>query len=63
MFEPVVKIDKELWIKIKRCAAAAGYSSPREFVQHVLERELARLDQAESKEELIEKLKGLGYLE
>jgi hypothetical protein len=63
MFEPVIKVNKELWIKIKRCADAAGYSSPQEFVQHVLERELARLDQAESKEELIEKLKGLGYLE
>ena len=56
-------MNKDLWIKIKRCADAAGYSSPQEFVQHVLERELARLDQAESKEELIEKLKGLGYLE
>lgn len=63
MFEPAIKVNKELWIKIKRCADAAGYSSPQEFVQHVLERELARLDQAESKEELIEKLKGLGYLE
>ena len=63
MFEPVVKLNKDLWIKIKRCAEAAGYSSPEEFVQHVLERELARLDQAESKEELIGKLKGLGYLE
>jgi hypothetical protein len=63
MFQPAVKINKELWTKIKRCADAAGYSSPQEFVQHVLERELARLDQAESKEELIEKLKGLGYLE
>jgi hypothetical protein len=63
MFEPVIKVNKDLWIKIKRCADAAGYSSPQEFVQHVLERELARLDQAQSKEELIEKLKGLGYLE
>jgi hypothetical protein len=63
MFEPVIKINKELWVKVKRCAEAAGYSSPEEFVRHVLERELARLDQAESKEELIEKLKGLGYLE
>ena len=63
MFEPVIKVNKELWVKIKRCADAAGYSSPEEFVRHVLERELARLDQAESKEELIKKLKGLGYLE
>jgi len=44
-------------------AEAAGYSSPQEFIQHVLERELNKLETADSKEALIEKLKGLGYLE
>jgi hypothetical protein len=63
MFEPSVKFDKALWQRIQTCAAAAGYSSPDEFILHVLERELARLEGAGSKEELIEKLKGLGYLE
>jgi hypothetical protein len=63
MFQPAVKLDKLLWTRIKTCAAAAGYSSPEEFVHHVLERELARLEQAESKDELIKKLQGLGYLE
>jgi hypothetical protein len=63
MFQPAVKLDKLLWARIKTCAAAAGYSSPEEFVQHVLERELTRLEQAESKDELIKKLQGLGYLE
>jgi hypothetical protein len=63
MFEPSIKVNKQLWTRIKACAEAAGYSSPEEFVQHVLEKELARLEQAESKEELIKKLQGLGYLE
>ena len=63
MFEPTIKLDKQLWTRIKACADAAGYSSPEEFVQHVLEKELARLEQAESKDELIKKLQGLGYLE
>jgi hypothetical protein len=63
MFEPAIQVDKQLWARIKTCAAGAGYSSPEEFVKHVLERELARLEQAESKDELIKKLQGLGYLE
>ena len=63
MFQPAVKLDKALWQRIQTCAAAAGYSSPEEFVRDVLERELARLEGAGSKEDLIQKLKGLGYLE
>ena len=63
MFEPAIKVNKQLWARVKACADAAGYSSPEEFVQHVLEKELVRLEQAESKDELIKKLQGLGYLE
>lgn len=41
----------------------AGYSSPQEFVEHVLEKELGKIEEAESDEEIVNKLKGLGYLE
>jgi hypothetical protein len=58
-----VKFDKTISQRIEACAAAAGYSSPEEFIRDVLERELARLENAGSKEDLIQKLKGLGYLE
>ena len=63
MLGPSFKFSKELWERVKRVAEAAGYSSPQEFIQHVLERELNKLETADSKEALIEKLKGLGYLE
>ncbi|MBV9085184.1 MAG: hypothetical protein JOZ62_21110 [Acidobacteriaceae bacterium] len=63
MFEPSVKLNKDLWERIKRVADAAGYSSPEEFVEHVLEREMKKLEGADTKEALLEKLKGLGYLE
>jgi plasmid stability protein len=63
MFGPSIKVSKELWERIKTRAAAAGYSSPEEFVQHILEREVARLEEAQSDEEIARKLKGLGYLE
>lgn len=63
MFSTNIKLKKDLLDRIKRCAEAAGYSSAQEFVEHVLEKELARLEEAESNEEIVRKLKGLGYLE
>lgn len=58
-----IKLKKDLLAKVKRVAAAGGYSSPEEFVEHVLEREIAKLDDAQSDEEIVRKLKGLGYID
>jgi len=58
-----VKLNKALFAKVKKCAKAGGYSSADEFVEHVLEKELATLEEAESDEEIARKLKGLGYLD
>lgn len=58
-----VKLKTELWERIGKLTVKAGYSSPEEFVEHVLERELARLEQAEAREEVDRRLRGLGYLE
>jgi metal-responsive CopG/Arc/MetJ family transcriptional regulator len=58
-----VKLNKALYEKVKKCAKAGGYSSPDEFVEHVLEKELVTLEEAESDEEIARKLKGLGYLD
>jgi mannitol/fructose-specific phosphotransferase system IIA component (Ntr-type) len=64
MFKSSIKLKKELMERIAQVSEAAGYSSPQEFIEHVLERELARIgEEAESKEEIVKKLKGLGYLE
>ena len=60
--EAKVKIDKDLWAKVKTYAELAGYSSPDEFVTHVLEKEFASLQEADSDEAIKEKLKGLGYI-
>jgi metal-responsive CopG/Arc/MetJ family transcriptional regulator len=57
-----ISIDKQLWEKLKRLSELAGYSSPDEFVIHALEKEVASIEEAESDEEIREKLKGLGYL-
>ena len=58
-----IKLNKELFEKVKKCADAAGYSSPQEFVEHVLERELAKVESSASDEEIAKKLQGLGYLD
>jgi len=63
MAQPTVKLSKGLWSRVKECAKAGGYSSPDEFVEHVLEKELASFEQAESDEEIARKMKGLGYID
>ncbi|MBM3319240.1 MAG: hypothetical protein FJY73_00990 [Candidatus Eisenbacteria bacterium] len=62
MFGPKVKISKDLMEKIKKYSALAGYSSPDEFVLHALEKEIAKLEEAGSDEEIKKKLQGLGYI-
>jgi metal-responsive CopG/Arc/MetJ family transcriptional regulator len=57
-----VKLEKELVEKVKKFADLAGYSSPEEFITHCLEREIAKLDDASSEEEIKKRLKGLGYI-
>ncbi len=57
-----VKIDKDLYAKIKKFAEIAGYSSPEEFITHCLEKEIATLEESDSEEEIKKKLKGLGYI-
>lgn len=57
-----IKLDGELWDRVKKAAGAAGYSSPEEFVTHVLEKELSALDGAEDEEEIKKRLQGLGYI-
>ncbi len=57
-----VKIDKDLWEKIKLISDVAGYSSPDEFVIHALEKQIAEFEDADSDEEIRKKLQGLGYI-
>ena len=57
-----VKIDKVLYGKIKKYAEICGYSSVEEFITHCLEKEIAKIEEADSEEEIKKKLKGLGYI-
>jgi metal-responsive CopG/Arc/MetJ family transcriptional regulator len=58
-----IKLNEDLWAKVKKVAMAAGYSSPEEFVEHVLEREIAKLEDTQTDQEVVDRLKGLGYID
>ena len=57
-----VKIDSALLDKVKKYAEMSGYSSVEEFIAHCLEKEVAKIEEADSEEEIKKKLKGLGYI-
>ena len=62
MFGSKIKIDKDLLEKVKRYSEIAGYSSVEDFIAHALEKEIAKLENADSDEEIKKRLKGLGYI-
>ena len=62
-----IKLNDDLMDKVKQCAVKEGYSSPDEFVIHVLEKEVARVLGSSAgddpQEEVKKRLQGLGYIE
>lgn len=61
-----LKLPGDLMKRAEAAAETAGYSSVTEFVTHLLEKELTKVEEAVSDstdaEELKERLKGLGYI-
>lgn len=61
-----VRLEPALLERAAKAAEKAGYSDVNEFLTHLIEKELARLEDAvgRSKDdaELRERLKGLGYI-
>ena len=63
-----VKLDKALLERVKACAAAAGYSSPEEFITHAVEKELTAIESGQADagatdQAVLVRLRGLGYIE
>ena len=57
-----IKLNKDLSERVKKYADLAGYSSPEEFLEHVLEKEMAHFDpEGPDKEEIKKRMQGLGY--
>lgn len=63
MFGPKLKLSRELYERLQRAAAKAGYSTAEELAQHVLEKAVAEIEVVQSEKEIRNRLQGLGYLE
>ncbi|NQS98821.1 MAG: hypothetical protein HQ591_10230 [candidate division Zixibacteria bacterium] len=57
-----LKIDSDIYEKLRELSERAGYSSLEEFVMHLIEKEVSLLDEAENDDELKQRLQGLGYI-
>jgi metal-responsive CopG/Arc/MetJ family transcriptional regulator len=62
MAKAKIKLEKSLLDRVKKFAELSGYSSTEEFITHCLEKELSKLEESDSEEEIKKKLKGLGYI-
>jgi metal-responsive CopG/Arc/MetJ family transcriptional regulator len=58
-----IKIDSNLFDRLKKAAEVAGYSSTEEFVTHIIEKELAKIETDNVDENVADRLRGLGYIE
>jgi hypothetical protein len=63
-----IKLDKHLLERAKAAAEQAGYGSVEEFIIHAVEKELAQLEAAapqspQTDQAVLDRLKGLGYIE
>lgn len=59
---PKIKIDAKLYKRMEYLAEIAGYSSPEEFIIHLIERELEKFGH-DDETKVKDRLRGLGYIE
>lgn len=57
-----IKLNKPLCDRSRLAAEKMGYSSLEEFIEHAIEKHLASFEAVDSREDVLKKLKGLGYL-
>jgi predicted DNA-binding protein len=57
-----IKLEADLYERVKKVAGIAGYATPEEFIVHMIEKELAKLEDADDAD-VTERLRGLGYIE
>ena len=58
-----IKIDSALFDRLKNVSEIAGYSSVEEFVIHMIEKELEKIEAPDDDQAVEERLRGLGYIE
>jgi len=58
-----IKIDSNLFERVKKATETAGYSSVEEFITHIIEKELTKYEGDQTDEKVADQLRGLGYIE
>ena len=58
-----IKVDGHLYDRLKKVSEIAGYASVDEFVTHMIEKELSKIESSGSDQDVEERLRGLGYIE
>ena len=59
---PKITIASDLYDTTRHVALRAGYSSVDEFVTHLLETATAEVTETDSDKDVLERLRGLGYI-
>jgi len=59
---PKIKIEKELYERVKQYADTSGYSSIDEFIIHLLGQVVGSSESDDFDEDVMQRLKGLGYI-
>jgi hypothetical protein len=62
MTEATLTITQELMDKLDRLAPVAGYDDGAQFATAILEREVAKLEDADANQQIEDRLRGLGYI-
>ncbi|MCK4421377.1 hypothetical protein KAW18_10380 [candidate division WOR-3 bacterium] len=58
-----VSLNRDLYIKAKEYASRLGYSSLKEFVEHIINKEIEKAEKSDDiNDDTINRLKGLGYI-
>jgi metal-responsive CopG/Arc/MetJ family transcriptional regulator len=57
-----IKLDKDLLARLKKVSDTAGYATVDEYIVQLLDKELQHFEDAESDEDIKNKLRGLGYI-
>lgn len=57
-----LRLEEDLFRRMRKARIAAGYATDEEFVRHALEKEIARIESTPDEEEVKNRLQGLGYL-
>jgi hypothetical protein len=58
-----IKLDKTTYERAKQLAEVNGYSSVEECVTHLIDQAFGKIKTADMDETVVERLKGLGYIE